>query len=281
MSASPWWPRDTFKMSQITGVHFPALIQLGSRLSFAAGDVVYDDPNPGSWSIHENVVLIAAGHLAETLHDDDGKELMLGILARGDLVGLGKALRTGGLSRTTVTALTEGHGFTIPEKAFTGFLDEHRLWGSLAREMAQRLAWSHERLMEMTGASADRRLARILIELIGLDGEWHWDTIAKRPRPMTVPLTQAQIGTLIFVTRRKVERTLKDWRSRKIVTTGPRTITVHDLEKLAHLAGTTLAGLRSLFEPEPDGGCSRDEWRNTSPGQAGAIAASPATAANQ
>jgi CRP-like cAMP-binding protein len=128
--------------------------------------------------------------------------------------------------------------------------------------MAERLARSHERLMEMTYANCDQRLARILIELLGLDGERGWDTITEKPRCTTVPLTQAQLAALLCARRETVERSLRDWRARNIVTTGPRAVAVQDLEQLARLAGTTLARLRSAYEPEPDGGCSRDGWRN-------------------
>jgi hypothetical protein len=73
---------------------------------------------------------------------------------------------------------------------------------------------------------------------------------------MTVPLTQAQLATLLCGRRETVERKLQDWRARKIVTTDLRTITVLNLGELARLAGTTLAKLQWSYEPEPDGGCS-------------------------
>ena len=128
------------------------------------------------------------------------------------------------------------------------------MWGSLAREMAQRLTRSHERLMEAAYVSTDRRLARILIELIGLDGRTTWDSITDVAHGMTVPLTQTQLAALLCVHRKTVERSLEGWRDRKIVTTGPRIITINDLEKLAQLAGTTLAALRESYEPETEAG---------------------------
>jgi len=50
-------------------------------------------------------------------------------------------------------------------------------------------------------------------------------------------LSQAELASWIGSCRETVDRTLTRWRRRGIISTGHRTIIVHDLETLARIAG--------------------------------------------
>ena len=89
---------------------------------------------------------------------------------------------------------------------------------------------SGRRRVDSAALDAPHRLARYLVEL----SESGTDTGAAE---IDIPLTQEEVATLIATSRESVVRALASLRSRGLVTTARRRITIRDLDGLRQYAG--------------------------------------------
>jgi Crp-like helix-turn-helix domain len=85
----------------------------------------------------------------------------------------------------------------------------------------------------MSRDSADRRLARLLCEL----ERYGYPSPSGQGTRLPIQLRQADLASWIGTCPETVERALRRWRNRNIVSTGYLTLIVHDLEALARIAG--------------------------------------------
>jgi CRP-like cAMP-binding protein len=231
---------------------------LGRVRSYAPGMVIYSQGDPST-----NVRVILEGSVKLTARSA-GRETLLEIRASGDLLGEREVLHGLGLpagaphghagpgaqsaasSRpgrgagpaatysATATTLSTTVTLVIAGAAFARFLTaEIDAWAAMARDLDARLAKAEQRLSGIASESANRRLARALLQLsmtTGVPG------VAKTPTELR--LSQAELASWIGVSRETVERVLRGWRKRGIVDTGYRYITVLDLDAVMRIAGS-------------------------------------------
>jgi CRP-like cAMP-binding protein len=142
----------------------------------------------------------------------------------------------------TAVAMTEVAARVFPAGALRDYLKSHPdALAAVALSLLERLEETESRILN-TGRdySANQRLARLLCDLES-HGYPH-STPAGQVTGTVIPvrLSQAEFASWIGASRETVERTLRSWRARHIVSTMRRTIIVHDLETLAHIAGVKL-----------------------------------------
>lgn len=225
MSLSPE-PADTFLASVPEAVR-SALFEQGTRRRFAKGTTLFIEGDVA----HEAVVLmdglVKAGVVAT-----DGREVILGVLGPGALIGEIASL-DGGRRSATVQTLTEVEILVIPKDSFTRFLIEHPVvLYRLALVLATRLRDSDRRQLEFgTGDSLQRLCAR-LVELAERYGEDNGDGVIQ----LVSPLSQADLASWSGLSREAVVKSLRTLRDLGWVENRGKVIALLDLAKLRHRA---------------------------------------------
>lgn len=219
------------------------LLSIGRRRKFGAGEVLLSQGPAASYS-----ALIVSGLVKVTAVSQADGDAFMGIRGPGDLLGEESAVTSGPPhgssrdSRTVVaTALTVTSAQVFPAVRLRRFLEEHPpAMFAVARGLCERLADAEERVVSAARDNADRRLARLLCDLerygqsVTLPGRSGKEATGTQ---IPVRLTQAELASWIGACRETVDRALRRWRARKIVTTRYRAIIIHDLEALARIAG--------------------------------------------
>jgi CRP/FNR family transcriptional regulator, cyclic AMP receptor protein len=224
------------------------LMRLGRIGSYHPGQIIYSQADA---STHVRVLL--DGSVKMTTLSPSGRETLLEIRMRGDLLGEREVLNgSGGLRHNPAqaisilrdssprnqvargaTAITLWHtqALVVGGDRFTQFMaSEPGAMAAIVRDLEARLSEAELRLGGITSESANRRLARALLSLSmgtalpGVERTW-------------LQLSQGELASWIGVSRETVERILRDWRRRGIIETGYRRITVLQLNDLMRIAG--------------------------------------------
>jgi CRP/FNR family cyclic AMP-dependent transcriptional regulator len=113
------------------------------------------------------------------------------------------------------------------------FLDTHASAAhAYRRVMAEQQRIAHESQRSHVLASGSQRLARLLLDLATRHGGAGGNGLTA-----PIPLSQEEIAGLIGASRSTVTRALGDWRSRQIIGTNQRQITILDRARLLRIAG--------------------------------------------
>jgi CRP-like cAMP-binding protein len=216
LSAGGWF-------AQLPAPERAALHARGTPRQFRAGVALFHEGDPSDW-----VLLVERGRVKVAAVTADGKDVVLALRGPGDLVGELAALD--GLPRSaTATALDAVDARVVHADAFRGFLVEHPHAALLLlRTVCHRLRDSDRRRVEFVALDAAGRVARMLVELAdkfgtpGVDGSVHID----------LPITQDDLAGWTGSSREAIAKALSALRSRGLVATSRRSITVLDLKGL-------------------------------------------------
>jgi len=159
--------------------------------------------------------------------EDGGTALAL--RRSGDLVG--ESASAGQPRIATVVALREVRALIITAHHFAELLRDHpAAANALQRTHRERQAESDRKRMDVRNSNSNRRLAQLFLELAEGVAETEDGVL------LDVPLTQKEYGQLICARTGTVERTLREWRDRGIVSTMYRRHVIHDLARLSAIA---------------------------------------------
>jgi CRP-like cAMP-binding protein len=182
----------------------------------------------------ETVFILLAGRVKVLLGTADGDEIVLAVLGAGELLGEFEAIEDhedGRAASNVALEPVECRMLTAAE--FLDFLDSHaRATRLLLRVIIRRLRTADRRRVDSAALDTPHRLARYLVEL----SEAGTDRSAAEI-DIDIPLTQEEVATLIATSRESVVRALASLRSRGLVTTARRRITIRDLNGLRQYAG--------------------------------------------
>ncbi len=184
---------------------------------------------------HSDAVLILLeGRVKVAVDTEDGREIVLSVLGPGDLIGEFEAIDNDGGPRTAGNAALEPvECVAIPGSAFRGFLASHpAAFVALLQIVMQRLRAADRRRIDSGSLDTGHRLARYLLELVDQAG-----SPARSGISIDIPLTQQEVASLIAASRDSVVRAMTTLRSRGLVITNRRAITVVDVEGLRRFAG--------------------------------------------
>lgn len=169
---------------------------------------------PGVWIIREGVIELALGAV--------GRRAVLKLLRPGDVEG-DVAIVLGKLAAYDARALSDGSALYLERASFDRVLADHpviaKRW--LANCM-QRLGQSHQRIVQLLGASVQEQVARLLLDE-AVDGD--------------VQLPQQTLAAMLGVRRQSLNKALKELEHLGAVTIGYADVRVRDERRLRQLAG--------------------------------------------
>jgi CRP-like cAMP-binding protein len=164
----------------------------------------------------------------------DGRDVLLAVIGAGDVTGHWEAV-TGTTCSATVATLEPCRVRAITDDAFVAFLEAHpRATLALLRYTITGFVRADRRRAEAGTLDAAHRLGSVLLELAHADrhpGDDH------APADLGIPISQDEIAGLISASRQSVARALTTLRQRGFISTGRRSITVHDIAGLRRFTG--------------------------------------------
>ena len=181
-----------------------------------------------------SAAVIQGGLVKISNESSNGQHNTLVLRGPGDLVGESASADQPRIA--TVTALSEEvRAWSLSAEQWLAFLQRHAgAARALQRTYSDRLVQSDRLRVEVRTATSAQRLARCLLELADEVGRFEE---GKHGIILDVALSQEEFGQLICAATVMIERTLRNWRKREIVSTGYLKLTLHDLPALRRIAG--------------------------------------------
>jgi len=201
-----------------------ALDAIGHRRAYRHGSFLL---RHGERSDH--VFVLHGGRVKVVASPRAGHELLLAVRGPGELVGELAALTAAGTPRTaSVVALAAVQAQVVAGTDFLDFLERRpKVLMLVVRHLMERLRDADRRRVEFGSQPTMGRVAGYLAEMAERDG---------RPGPggiaIATSLSQEELAGYIVASRESVARALTALRREGLITTGRRTIVVHDLEGL-------------------------------------------------
>jgi CRP-like cAMP-binding protein len=218
------WPPDSF-LGRLTVGERDELLALGGLATHQPGTtLLMDGDDRGGF-----VMLIHAGQVKVVMEDEQGNEHLLGIRARGDL--LGEVSYIDGRPRSaSVVAISDVLASSVSWHKLGLYLRSNpTVWMKIARVLADRLRASDQSSREIRSDPVALRVAKLLRSLA--------DAFAEHGRTGTViQLSQAEIAQLAHAAEVTVNRVLREFRDRRVVRTEYRRLVVPCLTCLDQLS---------------------------------------------
>jgi CRP-like cAMP-binding protein len=221
------WERPTIRSfwNALADPERKALAAAGVEEFFRAGSVLCREGDESS-----QVMIIDSGWVKVSVAAlPAGGEKILAVRAQGDIIGERAALTTR-VRSATVTALDEVSAVVVPAERFVEFLLGHpRAAEVLERQVVERREEDKARLFRGEPASAERRLAWLLSDLIKRRGGYQQGPSA----PFTLPMSQQELADWVGTSADAVAKFLRAWRERGVIVRDrSRRLTIVDLDGL-------------------------------------------------
>jgi CRP-like cAMP-binding protein len=183
------------------------------------------------------VHLILEGLVKAVRTTSSGREVLVALLGPDDAIGHFEAFEgIGARHWATVIALEDTRTAAVPADRFLEYLHDHP---DAALEQLRRLVASLGQVdrsrLEAALFDTAHRLASLLVKLADRKSETTPDGVV-----IGIPLSQEELSTIIGASRDSVARALTSLRSRNLVRTGRRTITILDLDAVRAFANEML-----------------------------------------
>jgi CRP/FNR family transcriptional regulator, cyclic AMP receptor protein len=199
------------------------LLPAGRKVTYQPRDKIF-----GEGESSDHIAIIVSGIVKITASAAKGREALLGLRGRGEIVGELAALY-GSPRSATVRALDEVTARLVPASVFRQCLrdDPDALFAVLAAVIG-RLRESDRRRLEFTGSDVHERVSLLLAELAHTHGERSPDgTVAIQLR-----LSQEEIANATGASREAVAKALRLLRASGAVATSRQRIVILDLPAL-------------------------------------------------
>ena len=201
----------------------------GVRKSFSANRVLFRKGDPA-----HGLYLLLTGHvkLASTF-TTEGKDLVLAILAPGDLFGEG-ALEESGTWNTTATTLTPCELLFLSRyDALASMRDNSGFVVTLVSAMAHRFLMATNLIEDLVFASLPTRLAKTLLVL----GRTLGRPVAEGLR-IDCQLTQQELASMVGASRESINKLLAAWKSLGLLSMTRRCLVLNRPDELLLAAHT-------------------------------------------
>ena len=199
-----------------------ALCGAGSTRSYRRGQTLLQQGERGGF-----VLAVMVGRLRISALAQDGGQLLHALRGAGDLVGE-MGLRSGARRTATVVALDDCTASYLSNAAFQRFLVAERAHDALRDYLIGKLSETVPYQLQLVHFTARQRIARLLIELVALDGS--------PSNPPRIPFTQTGIADALGLARSTVAEQIAALRVAGVLAPG-RQLLVRDLPRLTRLAG--------------------------------------------
>jgi CRP-like cAMP-binding protein len=182
-------------------------------------------------TISGSVAVILEGRIKLSFFTDEGNEVLLAIREPGDLVGDLSAL-DGRPHSATATALEPVEAMIIAATDFVTFLLEHSSVALMFfRMLSARLRDADEKRIEFAAYDSVGRVARRLVEMAERFGDQQDQGLL-----ITLPLSQEELASWTGSSREAVSKALQALRSKGLIETQRRAVTILDLPGLTRRA---------------------------------------------
>lgn len=175
-------------------------------VSFRRGEMIFREGEPA-----ERLFLIEAGRVKLTVSSSRGGELLIALLARGQLFGELEIIDRGSRAMSA-RAMEDSRIFSLDGDMFWTLLENRPpLARRLLELMARRLRRADQTSQDLVFFDASTRLARKLLELADEHGE---PTGRDDQIRVTVRVTQEEVAQMIGATRASANRLIAAFASR-------------------------------------------------------------------
>ncbi len=198
--------------------------------AFPKGSTLFVEGQPA-----HGVFMLCNGRVKLSTCSRDGRIMIIGVAAAGDVIGLSAAI-SGIEYEITAEAIDMCYVSFIPRDNFLRFLETHTAAClSAARQLGRRYQEAHQKLCAF-GMSEP-----VLVKLAKLILGWSEHiSPANSPMRLTNSFTHEEIAEMIGTSRETVTRTLREMRERGLVTLKGSDLVIHDLNSLSMTAGRYL-----------------------------------------
>jgi CRP-like cAMP-binding protein len=178
----------------------------------------------------DRVLLIERGRVLLTCTSPSGRDVVLGVIGPGDIVGELSAF-DGEPRSATAMALDEVEAVVAPASALTHALADVAAAHELIRVLAARLREGDRKRLEFAALDTLGRVAWRLLELSERFGHAAPDGIA-----VELPLSQEQLASWCGASREATVKALRTLRSLHSITTARKSVVIHDAGALRRQA---------------------------------------------
>lgn len=202
------------------------LLSSMSRTHIARGQILFNEGERG-----ESLYVITDGKVKLGRRSPDGRENLLAILGRGEMLGE-LSLFDPGPRTATATAVADTELVGLSHPTMTEFLSSRpevamKMLGALAR----RLRRTNEALGDLVFTDVPGRVAKALLDLAHRFGRQTEGGVL-----VTHDLTQEELAQLVGASRETVNKALADFSSRGWLKLEARAVTLLDVERLERRA---------------------------------------------
>lgn len=181
-----------------------ALLPLMSETSLKRGESLFHEGDAG-----DRLYIVTDGKVKLSHTADDGRENLIAVLGRGEIIGELSLFDLGARS-STVTAIAPTRLLSLSHKDMMSYIDEHpHMAKSMLRELATRLRNTNKQMADLVFSDVPGRVAKALLDLAERFGE-------RTPEGIYVAhdLTQEELAHLVGASRETVNKSLADFTSR-------------------------------------------------------------------
>jgi len=183
------------------------------------------------------VHLILEGWVKAVQTTSSGREVLVALLGPDDAFGHFEAFEgIGARHWATVIALNDTRTAAVPADRFLEYLHDHPDAAlEQLRQLIERLGRVDRSRLEAALFDTAHRVASLLVNLADRQSETTSEGVV-----LGISLSQDEMSTMIGASRDSVARALTSLRSRNMVRTGRRTITILDLDAVRAFASEML-----------------------------------------
>ncbi len=193
---------------------------------FDEGRVLFRKGDPG-----DSLYVVLAGRISIGTTSEDGKEVVLNVLGRGEVFGE-IALLDGKARTANATAMAESHLLVLDRSDFMPFLESHpEVAARLIAVLCERVRWVSESYEDALFMGLPARLAKRLLLLAESYGEPAGATATR----IEFPLSQQELAKMAGVSRESVNKLLRVWQSEGLIAHDHSHVTILDAARLKRL----------------------------------------------
>ena len=208
--------------AHLQGEELEHLSSLLRSRRFDKGEVIFHQGDVGT-----SLFIIRKGQVAIRLSSDDGKEVILTLLDRGDFFGE-LALLDGEPRSTDAVAREESDLLILQREDFQRFLDSRpQVVKGLLAALSRLVRRVTQLVHDSTFLDARTRLVRVLLDLAEHQGKPTGDGVV-----ITQKLTQSELANLCGLTRESANKWLRFYTREGLLTSENGQITIVDPERL-------------------------------------------------
>jgi CRP/FNR family cyclic AMP-dependent transcriptional regulator len=186
------------------------------RRRYKRGEVIFLEGDPGA-----GLCIIESGRVNIVLRGEDGRELVLNVYGPGEFFGE-FALLDGEPRSADAVAQDACLVHWLRRQDFLAFLESHpRVAWELLAVLSRRLRHTTRVAGDATFRDAPARLARALLELAAVRGR-----PGERGTVLDGRLTQSELAAMIGATRETVNKSLRSFQRRGLLTHDRGTVTI-------------------------------------------------------